>query len=119
MKGIMIAGLALILIIAVPFTVLGESKGRGSNNGLGHAFGHWSGHAFGHWSGHWSGFAVSNPNHTQTLGSNSSHGCIGLSNAADHSPAVTPVTPPSTDGSSGDITGGTVGTVVPTGPGTL
>ena len=102
MKGIMIAGLALILIAAVPFTVLGEPRGRGESH-------------FG-----FTGFAVSNPSHSQALGGNSTHACKGLSVASGHSNSVHSATPPAPSGDTdGGLTGGSTGTVTSTGPGTL
>ena len=99
MKGIMIAGLALIFIAAVPFTVLGESKGRATRS-----------------PGDVSGYCVGNPNHTQVLGGRSEHNGFGLAEAAEHSRKVQPVAPPT---SGGGITGGTFGTVTSSGPATL
>lgn len=105
MKGIMIAGLALILAAAVPFTVLGDSRDKRSS-GTGNVW----------------GFEVNTRSHTQALGGESRHACNGLSVAADHSPVVQPVAPPpppSTGSGSGGITGGTFGTVTSSGPATL
>ncbi len=99
MKGIMIAGLALILVVAVPFTVLGESKGKATRS-----------------SGDERGYCVSNPNHTQVLGGTSTHAFNGLSVAAGHSQRVQPVAPPPSEGG---ITGGTFGTVTSSGPASL
>jgi len=99
MKGIMIAGLALILVVAVPFTVLGESKGKGTRS-----------------SGSVSGYEVQNPNHTQALGGTSTHASFGLAEAAEHSRKVHPVAPPPSEGG---ITGGSFGTVTSSGPATL
>ena len=105
MKGMMIAGLALILAAAVPFTVLGDSRDRGYC-GTGHVW----------------GFQVNTRSHVQVLGGESRHACNGLSVAANHSPVVQPVAPPpapSTGSGSGGLTGGTVGTVTSSGPATL
>ncbi len=108
MKGIMIAGLALILAAAVPFTVLGDSKDK-KDRGTEHG-----------WR-----FEVNTRFHVQQLGGESRHACNGLSVAADHTPVVQPVAPPPTtppstgSGSGGGITGGTFGTVTSSGPATL
>jgi hypothetical protein len=104
MKGIMIAGLALILAAAVPFTVLGDSRDK-RDRGTEHVW----------------GFEVNTHFHAQMLGGESRHACGGLSVAADHSPVVQPVAPPppSTGSGSGGITGGTFGTVTSSGPATL
>jgi hypothetical protein len=99
MKGIMIAGLALILIAAVPFTVLGESKGRETRG-----------------SGDERSCSVSNPNHTQIRDGRSEHDRFGLAEAAEHSREVKPVAPPANGGST---MGGTFGTVTSSGPLTL
>ncbi len=112
MKGIMIAGLALIFVAAVPFTILGESKGKDSRRA---------------WSAQAGSFCVDNPNHTQVLGGRSEHDRFGLAEAAEHSRKVHRVDPTPSDGTSssggttsgGGITGGTSGTVTSSGPGTL
>ena len=87
------------LIAAVPFTVLGESKGRETRG-----------------SGDERGYCVSNPNHIQVLGGRSEHDRFGLAEAAEHSRKVQPVAPPS---NGGDTMGGTFGTVTSSGPATL
>ena len=94
MKGIMIAGLALILVVAVPFTVLGESRGGGGGSHFGS-----------------NGFTVSNPNHTQGLGGSSQHACNGLSEAGEHSRSVQSAPSPAPSGSGSSGAGGGTGVV--------
>ena len=107
MKGIMIAGLAMIIAAAVPFTVLGDARG-GRARGTEHTW----------------GFEVNTRFHVQWLGGESRHACNGRSVAADHSPVVQPVAPPPPppSGSGSGLTGSggsTSGTVTSSGPGTL
>jgi hypothetical protein len=88
MNRIMVAGLALVLLVAVPFTVLGQPRGG------------WHHHA---WSR--SGYVVNNGHHSQALGGHSFQACRGLAVAAGRSPVVTPpATPPLGGGDKGGDT---------------
>ncbi len=87
MKRIMILGLTVMFIIAVPFTVMGAPKAHSGT----------------------SGYVVNNPNHTQALGGSSTHASNGLSVASQHSKVV--VDPPPV--SSGTGGSGSVPVVTP------
>ncbi len=69
-KRIVIIGVALLFLLAVPFAAMGCSKGDPSQPGK---------EVF---------FVVKNPDHVQVLGGKSVHAWIGLLNAAAQSPAV-------------------------------
>jgi len=106
MKGILTAVLAFVLAAAVPFTVLGESKDRGTR-GTEHM---WRFEANGHFHDHW-------------LGGEPRQFCAGRSGADNPPPVVPPVAPPPPTSGSGNgltgSTGSTGGTVTSSGPGTL
>ncbi len=77
MKRILIFGLVVLFILAVPFAVLAEAKTP-------------------------SGFVVSSPgNPTNTHAIGSAHAAGGLTNAAQHSQAVQPAGPVITPGGGG------------------
>jgi len=91
MKGLMIAGLALILAAAVPFTVLGESKEKRTRD---------TDQVWKH--------DGKDRLHEQGLGGDWRHDYDGRSvDADDHAPVVQPVAPPPLTGTNPPSTGGT------------